>query len=151
MRGKENNPPTPKEGKTSAFGDTKDVSWDFSDDVLVETPSSGSGHKMAKKTYDLLFKLLLIGDSGVGKTCILFRFSDDAFTSTFISTIGKYWCLPTAWWPLSTSYYRSPDSKKWLCWHGLFHWFSVCVSVTCFIYFCAVLCVCPTAGCCIGR
>ncbi|XP_037025839.1 ras-related protein Rab-10 [Bradysia coprophila] len=43
---------------------------------------------MAKKTYDLLFKLLLIGDSGVGKTCILFRFSDDAFTSTFISTIG---------------------------------------------------------------
>jgi hypothetical protein len=28
---------------------------------------------MAKKTYDLLFKLLLIGDSGVGKTCILFR------------------------------------------------------------------------------
>ena len=46
--------------------------------------------KMAKKTYDLLFKLLLIGDSGVGKTCILFRFSDDAFTTTFISTIGKF-------------------------------------------------------------
>lgn len=45
--------------------------------------------KMAKKTYDLLFKLLLIGDSGVGKTCILFRFSDDAFNTTFISTIGK--------------------------------------------------------------
>ncbi|CAB0030419.1 unnamed protein product [Trichogramma brassicae] len=43
---------------------------------------------MAKKTYDLLFKLLLIGDSGVGKTCILFRFSDDAFSTTFISTIG---------------------------------------------------------------
>jgi Ras-related protein Rab-10 len=43
---------------------------------------------MAKKTYDLLFKLLLIGDSGVGKTCLLFRFSDDAFNSTFISTIG---------------------------------------------------------------
>ncbi|XP_050032099.1 ras-related protein Rab-10 [Dermacentor andersoni] len=43
---------------------------------------------MAKKTYDLLFKLLLIGDSGVGKTCILFRFSDDAFHTTFISTIG---------------------------------------------------------------
>lgn len=43
---------------------------------------------MAKKTYDLLFKLLLIGDSGVGKTCLLFRFSDDAFNTTFISTIG---------------------------------------------------------------
>ncbi|CAH1251313.1 ras-related protein Rab-8A-like isoform X4 [Branchiostoma lanceolatum] len=40
------------------------------------------------KTYDFLFKLLLIGDSGVGKTCVLFRFSEDAFNSTFISTIG---------------------------------------------------------------
>ena len=43
---------------------------------------------MAKKSYDLLFKLLLIGDSGVGKTCILFRFSDDTFNNRFISTIG---------------------------------------------------------------
>ncbi|CAG2167843.1 unnamed protein product [Oppiella nova] len=43
---------------------------------------------MAKKTYDLLFKLLLIGDSGVGKQDILFRFCDDAFNTTFNSTIG---------------------------------------------------------------
>ncbi|KAM7540144.1 hypothetical protein Aperf_G00000046829 [Anoplocephala perfoliata] len=43
---------------------------------------------MAKKTYDHLFKLMLIGDSGVGKTCILFRFVDDSFSSSFISTIG---------------------------------------------------------------
>ena len=41
------------------------------------------------KTYDYLFKLLLIGDSGVGKTCVLFRFSEDAFNATFISTIGN--------------------------------------------------------------
>lgn len=46
--------------------------------------------EMAKKQYDLLFKLLLIGDSGVGKTCILYRFSDDAFNTTFISTIGLF-------------------------------------------------------------
>ena len=42
------------------------------------------------KTYDYLFKLLLIGDSGVGKTCVLFRFSEDAFNATFISTIGEF-------------------------------------------------------------
>lgn len=41
------------------------------------------------KTYDYLFKLLLIGDSGVGKTCLLFRFSEDSFNTTFISTIGE--------------------------------------------------------------
>ena len=44
--------------------------------------------KSMAKAYDYLFKLLLIGDSGVGKTCVLFRFSDDAFNTTFISTIG---------------------------------------------------------------
>lgn len=40
------------------------------------------------KNFDLFFKLLLIGDSGVGKTCIIFRFADNAFNPTFISTIG---------------------------------------------------------------
>ena len=41
------------------------------------------------KTYDFLFKLILKGDSGVGKTCILTRFSEDVFKETFISTIGN--------------------------------------------------------------
>ena len=50
---------------------------------------------MTQKQYDFLFKLLLIGDSGVGKTCILFRFSDDAFNTTFISTIGIDFKLKT--------------------------------------------------------
>lgn len=42
---------------------------------------------MAKK-YDFLYKLLLIGDSGVGKTCLIIRFAEDNFNSTYISTIG---------------------------------------------------------------
>ena len=49
------------------------------------------------KTYDYLFKLLLIGDSGVGKTCVLFRFSEDAFNATFISTIGKIFLNRQNW------------------------------------------------------
>jgi len=38
--------------------------------------------------YDYLIKLLLIGDSGVGKSCLLLRFSDDSFIPSFITTIG---------------------------------------------------------------
>ncbi|KAK9447183.1 ras-domain-containing protein [Limtongia smithiae] len=38
--------------------------------------------------YDYLFKLLLIGNSGVGKSCLLLRFADDTYTESYISTIG---------------------------------------------------------------
>ncbi|KAK9410400.1 ras-related protein Rab-15 [Crotalus adamanteus] len=40
------------------------------------------------KQYDVLFRLLLIGDSGVGKTCLLCRFTDNEFHPSHISTIG---------------------------------------------------------------
>lgn len=36
--------------------------------------------------YDYLFKLLLIGDSGVGKSCLLLRFADDTYTESYISS-----------------------------------------------------------------
>jgi Ras-related protein Rab-1A len=44
---------------------------------------------MASSTeYDYLLKLLLIGNSGVGKSCLLMRYADNAFTENFFNTIG---------------------------------------------------------------
>ena len=43
---------------------------------------------MSKKSYDSLVKLLLIGDSGVGKTSIVYRFTDDVYSDSFLTSIG---------------------------------------------------------------
>ncbi|XP_034531829.1 ras-related protein Rab-15-like [Notolabrus celidotus] len=40
------------------------------------------------KQYDVLVRLLMLGDSGVGKTCMLRRFTESEFNPTHISTIG---------------------------------------------------------------
>eukprot|EP00455_Lapot_gusevi_P044519 TRINITY_DN5569_c0_g4_i1.p1 TRINITY_DN5569_c0_g4~~TRINITY_DN5569_c0_g4_i1.p1 ORF type:complete len:211 (+),score=63.54 TRINITY_DN5569_c0_g4_i1:90-722(+) len=41
-----------------------------------------------KRDYDYMFKLVLIGDSGVGKSCLLLRFVDDKFEHSRMGTIG---------------------------------------------------------------
>jgi Ras-related protein Rab-1A len=38
--------------------------------------------------YDYLFKFAIVGDSGVGKSCLLLRYADDYYTDSQISTIG---------------------------------------------------------------
>jgi len=56
----------------------------FINKIIMAQQAGGTG----KQAYDYLIKLLLIGDSGVGKSCLLLRFSDDSFTPSFITTIG---------------------------------------------------------------
>jgi Ras-related protein Rab-1A len=43
----------------------------------------------SNKKFDNLFKLIIIGESGVGKSCLLLRFADDTFTTDHLTTIGK--------------------------------------------------------------
>lgn len=38
--------------------------------------------------YDYLIKFLFLGDSGVGKTSFLIRYTDGVFASKFVSTVG---------------------------------------------------------------
>ncbi|KAJ4847614.1 Ras- protein RABD2a [Turnera subulata] len=60
-------------------------------------------------TCDYLFKLLLIGDSGVGKSCLLLRFADDSYIESYISTIGvDFWDTAgqERFRTITSSYYR---------------------------------------------
>lgn len=47
-----------------------------------------SGRAAPSRSYDMIMKLLLVGDSGVGKSCLLLRFVEDKFNPSFITTIG---------------------------------------------------------------
>lgn len=38
--------------------------------------------------YDHLLKILIIGDTGVGKSCLMLRFTDDLFNEKQLATIG---------------------------------------------------------------
>ena len=49
----------------------------------------------AGKNFDYLFKLMIIGNASVGKTSFLIRYSDDYFTSAFVSTVGIDFKLKT--------------------------------------------------------
>lgn len=53
--------------------------------VVVEVMALATGNKA---DYRHFYKLLLVGDSGVGKSCLLTRFADSTFNEWRTSTIG---------------------------------------------------------------
>ena len=38
--------------------------------------------------YEFLFKILLLGDSGVGKSCIILRYIENSFSQNLMNYIG---------------------------------------------------------------
>uniref|UniRef100_A0A8C3N8D0 Uncharacterized protein n=1 Tax=Geospiza parvula TaxID=87175 RepID=A0A8C3N8D0_GEOPR len=54
-----------------------------------EPPKSSGDPPALPRDYQLSGKVMLLGDSGVGKTCFLLQFKEGAFLSgTFIATVG---------------------------------------------------------------
>ena len=53
-----------------------------------KTGKTGKKKSNKSKQFDYTFKIVMIGDSGVGKSCILLRFADDKFNENFYATIG---------------------------------------------------------------
>ena len=43
---------------------------------------------MRNREYDHLFKYVIVGNSSVGKSCLLLRFADDQFSENYMTTIG---------------------------------------------------------------
>ena len=66
----------------------KDSSSSKKDSSRDSSKKDSSKKDSSSRDYDHLFKLVLIGDSGVGKSCLLLRFADDQYTDSYISTIG---------------------------------------------------------------
>lgn len=57
--------------------------------AVARDPGAGQDQRDAgDQNFDYMFKLLIIGNSSVGKTSFLFRYADDSFTSAFVSTVG---------------------------------------------------------------
>jgi Ras-related protein Rab-1A len=86
--------PQPSSSFTSLFSSSSKAAAAklISSSSQVETPpaiiSATKGGNGSGSEYDYLFKLILVGDAGVGKSCLLLRFADDTYTDSHISTSG---------------------------------------------------------------
>lgn len=55
---------------------------------MASANSTYGQKETSDQNFDYMFKILIIGNSSVGKTSFLFRYADDSFTPTFVSTVG---------------------------------------------------------------
>ena len=66
-------------GKLNKFKNIEEKKKDTAEFPDESTPKEGP---------DYLFKIIVVGDPGVGKTAITVRYTDSTFTRSYIATIG---------------------------------------------------------------
>lgn len=54
------------------------------------------------RDYDYLFKIVIVGNSSVGKSALLRRFADDTFEESYLATIGVDFRFKYIWNNLRT-------------------------------------------------
>ncbi|CAM6006406.1 unnamed protein product [Sphagnum balticum] len=74
----------------SPFGTALSPCYAYSStaNVWTSAPSMNTARAGCNIAVDQLYKILLIGDAEVGKSCLLSRFADDSYTPSYVSTIG---------------------------------------------------------------
>jgi Ras-related protein Rab-8A len=63
----------------------------------------------SEESFDLHVKLLMLGDTGVGKTCLLLKYVQNSFSPTFITTIGIDFKIKI----VSAPHFSFPHSSLW--------------------------------------
>ncbi|MBN3282013.1 RAB3B protein, partial [Polyodon spathula] len=90
----------------------------------MATVDSRFSHKdTSDQNFDYMFKLLIIGNSSVGKTSFLFRYADDSFSNSFVSTVGIDFKVKTVYrndkrvklqiWVKQNHFDKNDEYKKW--------------------------------------
>jgi len=69
-------------------GGTTETTKSQTGPTVVTNEAAPKKSEPKQATGEIAMKLLILGDSGVGKTCLLLRFADDSYSDSFISTIG---------------------------------------------------------------
>ncbi|VDP14566.1 unnamed protein product [Soboliphyme baturini] len=60
----------------------------FSEAFNGQLQALKDGFNALMEEYDYLIKVLTLGDSGVGKTCLLYQYTNHTFIKNFVSTVG---------------------------------------------------------------
>ena len=67
----------------------RDLSGDGKTFLLFDIIYPSSSRSNLMETYDELFWVVLVGESFVGKSCILSSFREKVFNSKYVPTIGE--------------------------------------------------------------